>query len=51
VLTLDLGNAITLEQWMDQRYAGNGDTGRVVTSRKMPVRIAGRQGMAAVLWA
>jgi|GEM_PF-5778082 len=49
VLTLDLGKAITLGEWMDQRYAGDGDTERVATSQKVALRIAGKRGLATVL--
>lgn len=50
VLTLDLGNAISLREWMSQRYAGNGDTeDAVATSRKMALQIAGKRGLATVV--
>lgn len=50
VLTLDLGPAASLRDWMDQRYAGNGGTDdAVATSRKVALQIAGRRGLAAVV--
>ena len=50
VLTLDLGGAASLREWMDRRYAGNGGASDAVgTSRKVALQVAGKRGLATVV--
>ena len=50
VLTLDLGGAASLREWMDRRYAGNGGASEAVgTSRKVTLQVAGKRGLATVV--